>query len=92
LVKPGTGKVFINGIPLEDYYAETYHRAEALKPLLYTGTAGKVDVEIRAAGSGAHGQSQCIAYALAQALLKANPDCEDILDGFGLLGQDRRRS
>lgn len=35
-VKKGTGKVLINKEPLADYFADVYHRAEALKPLIFT--------------------------------------------------------
>lgn len=35
-VKHGTGMVTINGESISDYFADTYHRVEALKPLIFS--------------------------------------------------------
>ena len=39
-VTEGNGKVMINNEPLADYCGDVYHRGEALKPLIFTETAG----------------------------------------------------
>lgn len=43
------------------------------------------------AGSGLKGQSECMAYALARALMKINPEFRNYLYYFGLVGSDTRQ-
>jgi small subunit ribosomal protein S9 len=90
-VTPGTGKVIINNEPLADYCGDVYHRGEALKPLIFTETAGKYDVEFTVVGGGIHSQSECMAMALTKALIMVNPKYERILAQFGLVGTDDRK-
>lgn len=42
-------------------------------------------------GSGSKGQAECMAYAIARALIKINPEHESILHNFGLVGHDSRK-
>ena len=42
-------------------------------------------------GGGVHGQSECIAYAIARALIKVEPRFREMLNKFGLVGSDFRR-
>lgn len=42
-------------------------------------------------GSGSKGQAECMAYAIARALIKINPEHESILYNFGLVGHDSRK-
>lgn len=64
---------------------------EALKPLIITDTSGLFDVRMRVFGSGLHAQSECLAFALARALIKTNPEHKRVLAGFGLVGYDFRK-
>lgn len=81
----------VNGKLIQDYFGETYHRVEALKPLVFTDSSGLYDVTINAYGSGLKGQSECMGYALARALMKINPDHKRILTKFGFVGYDFRK-
>jgi small subunit ribosomal protein S9 len=90
-VKKGTGVVTINGKPIQDYFGDTYYRVETLKPLVFTDTSGLYDLKFNVFGSGLKGQSECMAYALAKALIKMNPDHKRILAKFGLVGYDFRK-
>ncbi len=42
-------------------------------------------------GSGSKGQAECMAYAIARALIKINPEHQSILYNFGLVGHDSRK-
>lgn len=87
----GNGRVIINHEPIADYFGDVYHRGEALKPLIFTETAGKYDLEFTVVGGGVHSQSECMAMALTNALIMVNPKYERTLAGFGLVGIDDRR-
>lgn len=47
----------INNEPLADYFGDVYHRGETLKPLIFTETAGKYDLDFHVVGGGIHSQS-----------------------------------
>jgi small subunit ribosomal protein S9 len=89
-VVKGTGKVTINGEPLADYCGDVYHRGEVLKPLIFTETAGKYDLEFNVVGGGIHSQAECMAMALTKALIMINPKFEKPLASVGLVGTDDR--
>ena len=72
-LKHGDGKATVNGKPIGDYFADTYYRVEALKPLIFSETAGQYDLEFNVVGGGLHGQSECCAHALAKALMTIKP-------------------
>lgn len=87
----GTGIVKINGKPIQDYFGDTYYRVETLKPLVITDSSGLYDINFRVRGSGSQGQSECMGYALAKALIKLNPSHKRILSKFGFVGHDYRK-
>lgn len=90
-VKHGTGVVTINGESISDYFSDTYHRVETLKPLIFSETAGQYDLDFVVVGGGLHSQSECMAYALAKALMKINPEYRKIFACFALDKHDPRR-
>ena len=73
---PGNGKVIINKEPIADYCGDVYHRGELLKPLIFTQTAGKYDLDFTVVGGGIHSQAECMAMALTNALIMINPKYE----------------
>lgn len=64
----GTGKISINGRPLENYFTETKDRNAVMAPLKLTEMTAKVDVRILAHGGGITGQSGAICQGMARAL------------------------
>lgn len=67
------------------------YRVETIKPFVFTDTSGMYDAEFNVAGGGMAGQSQCMAFSLARALMKVNPQHRTILSKFGLVGYDFRQ-
>ena len=64
----GTGKIVINGRPLEGYFTEVKDRNAVLAPLKLTEMASKVDVRILTNGGGITGQSGAICQGMARCL------------------------
>lgn len=64
----GTGKVEINGRPLDNYFTETKDRNAVLAPLQVTEVVGKFDVFVRVHGGGFTGQAGAICQGVARAL------------------------
>jgi len=66
----GTGKIIINGKPLEVYFTEYQHHNAVTGPLDLTEMRSRLDVTILANGGGFSGQAGAICQALARALKK----------------------
>ncbi len=70
LIKPGKGRVWINGVPLEAYPIELA-RMKIMEPLLLAGELrNKVDIKINVRGGGYMGQAEAAAMAIARGLLE----------------------
>jgi len=66
----GTGKISINGRPVDGFFTETKDRNAVMAPLKLTEMAAKVDVQIRTDGGGFTGQGGAICQGMARALVR----------------------
>jgi small subunit ribosomal protein S9 len=90
MLRPGTGKVEVNGRPFEGYFPSEALRIEVQQPLVATELAGKFDVVISADGGGIHGQAGAARLGIARALLVLNPELRPRLRQGGFLTRDPR--
>ncbi|MGA1245253.1 MAG: 30S ribosomal protein S9, partial [Ilumatobacteraceae bacterium] len=56
-VRPGSGKVTINGKPIDQYFGTATQRNSAVEALRVTNTAEQYDVDATIIGGGVTGQS-----------------------------------
>ena len=89
-LKPGTGKITINGKDPKGFLPYLSKRKEALKPLYLTKENNSVDLYITVKGGGITGQSEAIRHGLARALIEYSPDHRPLLKKEGLLTRDSR--
>ena len=89
-IRPGQGRIAINGRSLEDYFNVIQHRNAVLNPLLETGKKDEVDVLIRVTGGGITGQSGACKLGIARALRVYDPELYTILKDRNLLTRDGR--
>ena len=77
IVKPGKGRVWINGVPIEVFPIEMA-RIKIMEPLLIAGekVRGLVDIKITASGGGFMGQADAARMAIARGLVEFFR-CED---------------
>ncbi|MBU4011663.1 MAG: 30S ribosomal protein S9, partial [Proteobacteria bacterium] len=59
-LKPGTGQVIINDLPIEKYFTIESARIDLIKPFVITNTLGTFDVKVRVLGGGISGQSGAV--------------------------------
>lgn len=78
-MKPGTGIININGIPVNRYFRDPYYRSLLFRPLELTGTLAKVDFELNVRGGGIHGQAEAIIPAISRCLVKLHNSFEEEL-------------
>lgn len=89
-VRPGSGKITINGRTLEEFFPTLQHRTPITQTLEHVEAAGTVDVICRVSGGGLTGQSGAIRMALARALVSHNEENFQPLRDDGFLTRDAR--
>lgn len=90
IIKPGTGKVTVNGRDFEKHFTQNYHRNDILSPLNITGEEGKYDLSANISGGGLTGQSQALRLAISRALVEFVPEYRLKLKPEGMLRRDPR--
>ncbi|NLP18444.1 MAG: 30S ribosomal protein S9 [Firmicutes bacterium] len=86
----GSGNIFINDQPLEDYFPTPVQRTIVTQPLEATKTTDKFDIIVKVAGGGMSGQAGAVRHGIARALLKADGDLRSELRKYGYLTRDPR--
>ena len=86
----GTGKIVINGRPLENYFPLETHRVTVSQPLVATGNAEKFDAHVSVTGGGPTGQAGAVRHGLARALLTVDANLRPVLKAEGFLPRDPR--
>ena len=89
-VRPGSGKIVINGKPLEVFFPTAQHQVAVTQTLEHVGVAGTVDVFVRVNGGVLTGQSGAIRMALARALVSHSEENFQPLRDDGFLTRDSR--
>ena len=68
-LRNGTGKINVNGKPLNEYFHSSELEREIIESLDVTDSIEKYDVLIRVTGGGLHGQAGACRHGLARALV-----------------------
>lgn len=89
-LKPGKGKVEINGLKADDYLKRMQSRMVILQPLELVAMSDKVDLDITVKGGGEAGQSGAIRMGIARALTALDPNLRPALKKAGFLTRDAR--
>ncbi|HUB63406.1 MAG TPA: 30S ribosomal protein S9 [Methylocella sp.] len=89
-IKPGPGKVVVNGRPLDHYFARPVLRMILQQPLGVAKRVGQYDLIVSVAGGGLSGQAGAVRHGLAKALLNYEPDLRSVLKKEGFLTRDPR--
>ncbi len=87
---PGSGKISVNGRPMETYFMVDEQRLLVMQPLRITDTATKFDVRVNVSGGGPTGQAGAVRHGIARALLKADINLRPSLKAEGYLTRDPR--
>jgi small subunit ribosomal protein S9 len=89
-LRPGNGKITVNGREFEHYFPSDAARFIVKQPLLLTETVDKFDILINAHGGGPTGQAGAAKLAIARALLDFNAELRAKLKEAGFLTRDAR--
>ena len=89
-IKPGTGKVTVNGRDQETYFARPTLRLVINQPFTVTDREGQYDVICTVKGGGLSGQAGAVKHGISQALTKYEPALRTAVKREGFLTRDSR--
>ncbi|MEY4025596.1 MAG: hypothetical protein RL278_151 [Actinomycetota bacterium] len=90
-LRPGTGKVVINGRAFEDYFPNALQRAAATEAFRVVEAETTYDVDCDIQGGGIAGQAGALRMAIARSILELDEEKRSVLRKAGLLTRDSRK-
>ena len=89
-IKRGTGKIVINGRPLEQYFHRETGRMIVMQPLQLTENTETFDILVNVCGGGESGQAGAIRHGITRALVDYDAGLKSVLSNAGLVTRDAR--
>ena len=89
-LKPGSGKIEVNGRDQSIYFARPTLRLVINQPFDVTERVGQYDVVATVKGGGLSGQAGAVKHGIAQALAKYEPALRSAVKAEGFLTRDSR--
>jgi small subunit ribosomal protein S9 len=89
-VKPGSGKITVNGKDQTIYFARPTQRMLIQQPFQVAGRVDQYDVVATVSGGGLSGQAGAVRHGISQALTRYEPELRPPLKHGGFLTRDPR--
>jgi small subunit ribosomal protein S9 len=89
-IKPGSGKVIVNGKELNIYFARPVLQMILRQPFTISGTEDQFDVMATVVGGGLSGQAGAVKHGVSKALQLYDPSLRPALKAAGFLTRDSR--
>ncbi len=89
-IKPGSGKVVVNGKTMAEYFARPVLQMILRQPFTVAGVEGQFDVTATVAGGGLSGQAGAVKHGVSKALQLYEPALRGALKAAGFLTRDSR--
>ncbi|MGL4309941.1 MAG: 30S ribosomal protein S9 [Paracoccaceae bacterium] len=89
-IKPGSGKVVVNGKEMAVYFARPVLQMILRQPFTVAGVDGQFDVMATVAGGGLSGQAGAVKHGISKALQLYEPSLRGALKAAGFLTRDSR--
>mgnify|MGYP006273162177 CR=1 FL=1 len=89
-VKPGSGKITVNGKEAPAYFARPVLQMVIAQPFSVANVAGQFDVMATVKGGGLSGQAGAVKHGIAKALSLFDPQLRPSLKSAGFLTRDPR--
>ncbi len=90
LIPGGSGKIVVNGKPIEQFFTVEWNRQSIISPLIAVGANTDYDVSAKVEGGGVAGQAIAVRHGIARCLLLVNEDFRKTLRRAGYLTRDPR--
>lgn len=89
-IKPGSGKIVVNGRDIEKYFMRPVLRMIINQPFAVTNRVGQFDVTVSVSGGGLSGQAGAVRHGLSRCLDNYEPELHTSLKRAGFLTRDPR--
>jgi len=89
-LKPGSGKVTVNGRDLDTYFARPVLQMILRQPFAVAGVTDQFDVQATVKGGGLSGQAGAVKHGVSKALQLYDPGLRAALKAAGFLTRDSR--
>jgi len=90
-LRPGSGKITVNGRDFDNYFPTEATRVPAKQPLAAVEMSDRFDIVVLAHGGGVAGQSGALRLGIARALIQFNAELRGTLKKAGFLTRDPRQ-
>ncbi|KKW67021.1 30S ribosomal protein S9 [Lampropedia cohaerens] len=89
-LKKGSGKIMVNGKPIEEYFGRETSIMIAKQPLALTNHLESFDVQINVHGGGESGQAGAVRHGITRALIDYDETLKPALSAAGYVTRDAR--
>ena len=89
-IKPGSGKISVNGRAFDVYFARPVLRMIVQQPLGIVSRTNQYDLTVTVAGGGLSGQAGAVRHGLSKALTYFEPELRPALKREGFITRDSR--
>ncbi|MEQ4619312.1 MAG: 30S ribosomal protein S9 [Corticimicrobacter sp.] len=89
-MKKGTGKIVVNGKPVDEFFARETGRMVVRQPLELTGHTESFDIKINVKGGGESGQAGAVRHGITRALIDYDETLKPALSKAGFVTRDAR--
>jgi small subunit ribosomal protein S9 len=89
-IKPGSGKVVVNGKDVSEYFARPVLQMVIKQPFQVANVTGQFDVMATVKGGGLSGQAGAVKHGISKALNNYDPEMRAALKAAGFITRDSR--
>ena len=89
-LKKGSGKITVNGKPIEEFFGRQTSIMICKQPLVLTDNVETFDVQVNVHGGGESGQAGAVRHGITRALIDYDADLKPQLSAAGYVTRDAR--
>jgi small subunit ribosomal protein S9 len=89
-IKPGTGKITVNGKEFKGYFARPVLQMLVQQPIGVAARSDQYDINATVSGGGLSGQAGALRHGISKALTYYEPELRGVLKKGGFLTRDSR--
>ncbi|AMG90338.1 MULTISPECIES: 30S ribosomal protein S9 [Bordetella] len=89
-IKKGSGKIVVNGKPVDEFFARETGRMIVRQPLELTGHLESFDIKVNVHGGGETGQAGAVRHGITRALIDYDAALKPALSQAGFVTRDAR--
>ena len=89
-IKPGQGRITVNGRDSDTYFARLVLRMLIFQPLVAANRETEFDVWCTVKGGGLSGQAGAVRHGISRALVNYDPELRGVLKAGGFMTRDSR--